>query len=454
MRKPWPPLPQVEDRLNPPAHSADIGNVGTNVDTSETAVSTVSLPLLISDRVQQITAASRLNAEWPRPGLVIRCGRIGICLDKEVDTDKQLWVGWATSPDTDYATNADVLLEENDAPFDPYASVIQTWNSVTINVIRPLNVFAVLSPTRLDAIRSVATEVMQNKSNGGEAGKAGRVFLRSTGNGLTVLTGEPLGDASDPRHHYQKLYREAALAVSGARFSAQQKAAVSIWQALQEWLGTRFSPAYGLAATAMIAVVALMLIRQEGGAPVLEQIARAPETKTEPAQIATSSLPSTSPIANTGEANPTSTSGGTNKKTPAHPDGLENGDGRPKVKAPTPTNKPKQTPPLILLASLNEAMTSLPIIRGSTSPQTEDEGMAVIVESGTIYVLRIIDRDSVPKALALLSTLGIPAAEFQSPVPSIKVSLPKNASTSNLERDLLVSGLFKPRSSWLHPEHE
>jgi hypothetical protein len=65
------------------------------------------------------------------------------------------------------------------------------------------------------------------------------------------------------------------------------------------------------------------------------------------------------------------------------------------------------------------------------------------------HVLRVVDRESIPKALDLLRSLGVEAEAMNSTVPAIMLSLPAGSASQALEAKLVGSGLFKPRSDWL-----
>jgi len=66
------------------------------------------------------------------------------------------WHGWVVAPETDYATDQDVLLEPCDEPFDPIAAMVQTWNEIVVEISKANLVLAKLSSERMDAVREVA----------------------------------------------------------------------------------------------------------------------------------------------------------------------------------------------------------------------------------------------------------------------------------------------------------
>jgi hypothetical protein len=126
---------------------------------------------------------------------------------------KSIWHGWLVSAETDYAGWWDFVLQEEDAPFDPEAGMVQLWNPVQLFQPMSGRVVARLSPARLQAVRAMAGEYVTGDSPKDIRVWVGRVAVRETLGGLNVVTGSPLGGDSDPRRRYQHLYFHAAEAV-------------------------------------------------------------------------------------------------------------------------------------------------------------------------------------------------------------------------------------------------
>lgn len=211
MRKLWPPLGVIEARLqarqweDSPNDDSPLAEVG---DPAVSAEVPAFIALKIRQRVASQQAAFSLT---PAPGKIMRFDgeeeRVPpqcVLLDREISSD--IWRGWLVSAETDYASNRDVLLEPQDEPFDPIASMVQTWNELKVDVRKAGRVLAHLSEERLEAIREVARGECED---GGKA-RLGFVAPLLTHMQRQVLSGTPVSHAQDPRRHYQALYRDAA----------------------------------------------------------------------------------------------------------------------------------------------------------------------------------------------------------------------------------------------------
>ena len=281
MHELWPPLSLIEERLSRTdgtsvAQTALKGAL--TAATDDHVRSPEALSALVGERIRQIDAARVLRVDQLRPGLIILVDTAAICLNRPTGKTETTWAGWIAAPDTEYATKADVLLEPDDEPFDPFAAMVQTWNPVQISLPKNPRVLAMLTPARLDVLRAVAAEA--GRSTQDDAAHPGFVFLRGTDSGQPVLTGTPLGGQDDPRHAYQNLYREFAGSLRSA--PTAQAEGVSFWQRIGDWIGQHRPQAYGMAATAIVAVVVVGLLREtdsdSGSRAVIAQ-APAPESR-------------------------------------------------------------------------------------------------------------------------------------------------------------------------------
>lgn len=316
MRELWPTLLIVKERLGcaAPVHQIPSSIAAEAAAPVITPQASESLPALIQARIQQITGAKTLHADWPQPGMVIRIGKLGVCLNRPAGANNQQWSGWLTAPDTDYAIDSDVLLEEEDEPFDPYAAMVQTGHPVNVVVTRPLHVLAIISPIRLGAIRTVAAENMSSTTKwNGKKAEPGRIYLRNTDNIHRVLTGTPLGGNDDPRHEYRKLYRDAGAQLAHAPIVDE----CTLWQRLLVWLGSYRLPAVGVFATATLAVIVAAMLRPSDESTIIAPLAQAPSPRAPhpvaPPAIAeklpdVSSAPSTEALATTPPVAPPSSS--------------------------------------------------------------------------------------------------------------------------------------------------
>jgi hypothetical protein len=185
-----------------------------------------ALPDTIRDLIQRRVAARSLaSAALPAPGQIVslekivtpRPGQLDAILTEPMyvllDTPAEapvIWHGWLVSAETDYAGWWDFVLQEQDAPFDPEAAMIHLWNPVRLYLPMASRVVGQLSPSRLQAARSLAADFATEEPPDDIPAWIGRVASRNTSAGLRVSTGSPLGDGNDPRHRYQALYFEAA----------------------------------------------------------------------------------------------------------------------------------------------------------------------------------------------------------------------------------------------------
>jgi hypothetical protein len=295
MRELWPPLSLIEERLSPKAgvpdaQGAEDGAYLNVADERDPAPEILSA--LVGERIRQIDAARVLQVDQLRPGLIVLVDTTAICLNRPTNKTETSWAGWVAAPDTEYATEADVLLEPDDEPFDPFAAMVQTWNPVQISLPKNPRVLAMLTPARLDVLRAVAAEAGRSPQD--DAADPGFVFLRGTDSGQPVLTGTPLGGQDDPRHAYQNLYREFASTLRSAP-TAQAEGA-SFWQRVGDWIGQNRPQAYGMAVTAIVAVVVVGLLREtdsdSGSRAVIAQVP-APESRS-PADPASTRPPAES----------------------------------------------------------------------------------------------------------------------------------------------------------------
>ncbi|MBM3393662.1 MAG: hypothetical protein FJY37_03270 [Betaproteobacteria bacterium] len=188
----------------------------------------VELPAHLRDLVQRRAAVAQAKFDpIPAAGQIVeviaiktpRQGQLDwvmqvplyVLLDAPAES-AELWHGWLVSGETDYATSWDFVLQDQDAPFDPEAGMVQLWNPVRIYLPMASRVVAQLRLARLQAVRSLAADFLTAEAPT-EAARPGRVAVRRIGAGFLVATGSPLGDDRDPRRRYQRVYHHAAEAM-------------------------------------------------------------------------------------------------------------------------------------------------------------------------------------------------------------------------------------------------
>lgn len=220
---------------------------------------TIAVPPGLRDLMRRRVASLGLAAQpLPQPGQIVRIEQIHAPREKldavllaplhvlldEASESPNFWYGWLVSSETEYAGWWDFVLQEEDAPFDPEAAMVQLWNPVTLYIPMAATVVGRLSPARLQAVRSLAADFVTGQGDGEVRPWPGRVAARTTLDGLSVVTGSPLRASGDPRAEYQALYHEAAEAIrEPARIQQRALASLpqdrrgSLWQSLIEQAG-------------------------------------------------------------------------------------------------------------------------------------------------------------------------------------------------------------------------
>jgi hypothetical protein len=224
MRELWPSLSLIEEHTQTVPALRPV--VATKWEEDGAEVTIPAMPDFVAKELDRHLAAKPQVEGQLNPGFIVLVesrlddkGRVtqnlqhpfAFCLNRRLADDKtnERWEGWITAPEVDYAGNFDVLLEPDDGPFNPLAGMVQTWNVVRLRIDRKAGVLAKLSVNRLAIVRAVAEEVISGAPLTDSA-QPGVIALRITAKGKSVLTGSPLGKFEDPRHIYQKFYRQLA----------------------------------------------------------------------------------------------------------------------------------------------------------------------------------------------------------------------------------------------------
>lgn len=155
--------------------------------------------------MQRSQARQQLTVESAKAGQIWRFDDLGnfespVCVLLNRNEHESVWSGWIAAPETDYATDKDVLLESEDEPFDPLAAMIQTWNPVRVDMVYASRIQAKLTEDRLIAIREVAAGQVEHTASSRPA--APLVTL----SGRVILAGRPIQNDKDPRLEYRDIY--------------------------------------------------------------------------------------------------------------------------------------------------------------------------------------------------------------------------------------------------------
>lgn len=199
------------------------------VESELTAEPGIEMPAVLREMIaQKIAVRIKVGQAKPVAGQILRIdgvdapeGSVGATIAQPLAVlidhrlEDQIWAGWLVSSEIDYASSKDLLLDEQDEPFDPLVAMIQVWNPVRVSITSTGQVLAKLSPERLSVVRDMVQEGDQpNQLLECDVTGPGAVMEWRTSTGRLVLTGTPLGEEHDPRRRYQELYRAAAMMIT------------------------------------------------------------------------------------------------------------------------------------------------------------------------------------------------------------------------------------------------
>ncbi len=460
MHKLSPSFGIIEARLQPDKDAVQ-GDAMESIEIHDEAPP-ISRPVFISDSIDRTIAARAIKDTPVEPGAVVLVTSIysedgqvteqlrspvAFCLDAKKVTrgDISEWTGWMVSPDCDYATEKDVLLEPDDGPFDPLAGMVQAWNRLTLRIPSRSRVLAKLSDYRLSIVREVEAE-----GPTGIPPRPGHIALRVTSTRRTVLTGSPLRPQNDLRIDYRQLYATLAQAITVKQVAPARETVARPSQAATEtggliaWLlGHRMQMA-GFAATLAGVMVAAHMLLKEAEAP-----------GTGPVQVARNevSLPKTpdAPVTPPGTSQDT---GANEKAAPANtnitpPRPME----RTELAKLEAKRKPKPgTAPVTELAKgetdVSPTLDKTELASLFLTPLKDQSftiamrGTGPASQSLHLYRLRLKAATTQEAALELLDTLGLKVTRIDEAKRTIDVVADKKIITPELETKLKASALF------------
>ena len=234
--------PQDQDTM-PPAAPADLPPWLQDTLQRKAAVRSLTLPRqpsagMLLEVTNIVTPPGVPLLDWQ-----LNCPLYALIDEPSPDNDK-VWLGWMVSPDADYASWWDVVLEADDSPLDPVCSVVQLWNPVKLYWPMAKRLCGHLSATRMQVLRACAAEMLFSNHEPEGTPCPGRIGLRSieTMPKASILCGSPLGGPDDPRHAYQEMYYNFSEALlEPARLACEQpntvkhSALVTFWHQCMEW---------------------------------------------------------------------------------------------------------------------------------------------------------------------------------------------------------------------------
>jgi len=275
----YPPLSLLRsDLFDPPAAAPSDGDEAAR-DDAIAAAPAPDMPAFLQELVRRrVDAAAAHAPQAPAVGQIRRLDAVpghdgarravgrsfGVLLGASLGGRR--WSGWLVAQESAYASERDLVLQEDDGVADPLAAMVQAWNPVEVALRGDEAILARLPANLLGAVMRLGDE----SAAAGEfvAPRPGRIGAWDLDEQTTVVTGTPLGEDDDPRHAYRRLYRELAQEVSAAARAAPQATGArdvrsSWWERLQH---TFVRPAWTFGALALVvAQGAWMLGAQDNG---------------------------------------------------------------------------------------------------------------------------------------------------------------------------------------------
>lgn len=160
------------------------------------------------------------------------------------------WSGWIVAQEGEYASERDLILQEDDGIADPVAVMVQAWNPVEVALRGDEAIIGKLPAATLEAVARLGDPGFAPDEF--VAPRPGRIGAWDLDPDTTVVTGTPLGEQDDPRHEYRALYHALARQVSAAG-QAQPARAQHRRTGWLHWLQDTFvRPAWTFGALAVV----------------------------------------------------------------------------------------------------------------------------------------------------------------------------------------------------------
>lgn len=175
------------------------------------------------------------------------------------------WLGWLVAQEGEYASERDLVLQEDDGVADPVAVMVQAWNPVEVALRGDEAIIGKLPAATLGAVARLGDPGFMPDDV--VAPRPGRIGAWDLDRDTTVVTGTPLGEQDDPRHGYQALYRALAREVSAAA-QARQVPARPARAGWLHWLQATFvRPAWTFGALAVVVLQGAWMLGLHGPQP-------------------------------------------------------------------------------------------------------------------------------------------------------------------------------------------
>lgn len=230
-----PGLAEIERDLFGPADEPAPGS-GTDVDPDIGAdFAPPPMPARLLEQVQRRVAATQRGLP-PAIGQIRALARVSSGQAGERSLGKtcavllerwlggQCWAGSVVAQEAAYASDRDLVLQQDDGVIAPEAAMVQAWNPIEVELSGDEALLGILSPAALRAVLMLGDPgfVMRDFV----APRPGRVGAWDLDADTTVVTGTPLGEDDDPRPAYQELYRKLAVEFTRATLARRTAAEV------------------------------------------------------------------------------------------------------------------------------------------------------------------------------------------------------------------------------------
>lgn len=261
----YPPLAVIDDDLFQPPAAPQATPTPPATEPAIPSSEPIVMPAYLGTLIARQAASQQLDARQPPAVGQIRrltevpegnggsrplgrsCGvLLGACLGGK------RWHGWLVAQESDYACERDLVLQEEDGLLAPEAAMVQAWNPVEVTLTAEEGLLGRLTMERVAAVMRL-TEYQPGEDDF-VAPRPGRVGAWDLDGDMTVVTGTPLGDDTDPRHAYQRLYGRLAQELRAAPAAAAvPQAALAREAGLFAWLRRTFvTPSWVTAAVMVI----------------------------------------------------------------------------------------------------------------------------------------------------------------------------------------------------------
>lgn len=229
----------------------------TAVDDGDSGVPDLPMPPDLADLVRRRVASDVLAAHAPAAGQIRRLdtGRAcGVLLCASLGGKR--WRGWLVAQEADYASERDLVLQDDDAILAPEAAMVQAWNPVECVIMGHEALLGTVPAGVLGAVVRLA-DLQAGLGDEGVLPRPGRLGAWDLDEATVVVTGTPLDGADDPRYAYRRLYRRLAGQVQAVPQARDVRSSARLFA----WLGATFvRPAWTFCALALVAVQGLWIL--------------------------------------------------------------------------------------------------------------------------------------------------------------------------------------------------